>query len=495
MIHLVLALVLPSLHARAVAPEPIVSAGIFPSTVHLARPDRSTTYQDIVFLTQVGQTLVEQNEVGEIMPGIAKSWEISPDRKRYLFRIRSGITFHDGSPLTAEDIVHSLNQGIYSPDNASYYFLQVIKGYEKGRATKNCAGIRATDSQTVEITLDRPYTPLLMALSSGAMVIGKKLQPGQLAFIGTGPYRVVREGEETFLDAFPGYLGAYPPKIKRVQLVTDTAAMVGETRLAPEKQPDFYFIYLKSVFGALDEKEFAIVRRPGMLVSGFWINQDSQNFPSRAARIRLIRSLSKVSHGTQGPLVGLPLTDVFPRGMLGHDSRRASYRKLLATGTKEDRISEAKEVRIGVFAPMPEGNEAFARRFEQSTGCRVTFIQLHHERLLEELGTTRADAIFLIWKSTFLDPETNLTPFEFTGTFDRNPHRALFESLRREATTSALNADRAVLYGKIADLIFAEGLFLPSFQLDELQAVRHRLKFSGALYRYSPMLSELELKR
>jgi len=495
MIRLVLILTVLAGAAHAAEHDPTVSAGIFPSTVYMARPDRSTNYQDIVFLTQVGQTLVEQNEVGEIIPGIAKSWTVSPDRTLYRLNIRPDITFHDGTPLTTDDVVYSLNQAIYSPDNASYYLLKIIKEYRKGQAAKKCPGIRAVGTNIVEISLERPYTPLLMALASGAMVIGKKTQRNRDAFIGTGPYKVVRDGGDTFLEAFPGYRGAYPPKIKRVRLVTDTDAMVGEKRLPSNKLPDFFFVYLQSVFGTLDEKEFAIVRRPGMLVTGFWINQDSPNLASRASRIRLIQALSKVAEGTRGPLPGRALQDVYPMGMLGHDSQRASYRNLLTAETKTEDNPAFQELRIGVFAPMPEGNEAFARRFTKATGKRVTFIRIRHENLVEELRNTRADIIFLIWKNTFLDPETNLTPFEIIGTFARNSHRARFDSLRREATISALNADRAKLYGEIADLIFDEGLYLPLHQLDELQAVRHKLKFSGALYRYSPMLSELEVIR
>lgn len=478
--------------AAAAPGKPVVSVGIFPRDVEKARPDRSTTYQDIVFLTQVGQTLVEQNEVAEIIPGIANSWEISPDRKVYRFKIRPGLRFHDGTPLTLDDIVHSLNQAIYSPGNASFYFLNVLEGYAKGRTTRRCRGIRTVGDDVLEILLERPYTPLLLALSSGAMVIGKRPSKGDTgAFIGTGPYRVARHGKDTFLEAFSGYIGAYPPRLKRVRLVTDTDAMIGKRRLRSGELPDFFFIYLESVFGTLDKKSYRQVRRPGMLVSGFWLNQNSPKLALLEARIRLVKALQETSIGTLGALPGRPLQDVYPMGMLGHVSGRASYHEL-QDAAKGSHAAPMAELQVGIFAPMPEGNEAFARRFEKATGMRVSFIQLNHERLLDELRETQADVVFLIWKSVFLDPETNLTPFDFIRSFVRSPRRARFEALRTQATTAVLNADRARIYGEIADLIFKEALFLPVSQLDEIQALRPNLKFSGAIYRYSPMLSELE---
>ena len=180
--------------------------------------------------------------------------------------------------------------------------------------------------------------------------------------------------------------------------------------------------------------------------------------------------------------------------MLGHASGRPSYRKLVGDKLPPDALAGVKEVTIGVFSFVDGGNKEFAELFERRTGAKVTFVHLSHERMLDELATTRADLVFLKWKSVFLDPETSLTPFQFIEALQTSPKRERFEKLRRQASSGVLNEERAEKYGRIADLIFDEALYLPVLQRDELQAVRRTLSFSGFVYRYSPMFSELGFK-
>ncbi|MEX0816184.1 MAG: ABC transporter substrate-binding protein, partial [Gaiellales bacterium] len=93
-------------------------------------------------------TTVNEDSSG-IAPSIAESWEISPDGTVYTFAIRQGVMFHDGTPMTMEDVVFSLER-VFDPEGSGYSFLFGV-----------VQGVAAVDDTNVQITLGEPFTPLL----------------------------------------------------------------------------------------------------------------------------------------------------------------------------------------------------------------------------------------------------------------------------------------------------------------------------------------------
>lgn len=105
----------------------------------------------------------------EVVPALAESWEVSDDGLEYTFTLRDDVVFHSGKPLTADDIVYSLNRAV-DPDVRSNYafFLAIIDGYgdvSDGNAD-SLSGVEALDERTVVIRLAQPagYLPSLLTL-------------------------------------------------------------------------------------------------------------------------------------------------------------------------------------------------------------------------------------------------------------------------------------------------------------------------------------------
>ncbi len=116
-----------------------------------------------------------------IIPALASSWTVSADGKTYTFKLVSGATFHDGTPMTADDVVSSLNR-VLSKDIASPLASR-LAAMDKAVAK---------DPSTVEVTLKEPSAPFLSSLATIAVVPkafeankdGLQRQP-----VGTGPFR------------------------------------------------------------------------------------------------------------------------------------------------------------------------------------------------------------------------------------------------------------------------------------------------------------------
>jgi peptide/nickel transport system substrate-binding protein len=128
-------------------------------------------------------TTVNEDSSG-IAPSIAESWEISPDGTVYTFAIRQGVMFHDGSPMTMEDVVFSLER-VFDPEGSGYSFL-----------FGTVQGVSAVDDTNVQITLKEPFTPLLDNLNvfPASIVPKAAVEADAEAFaqnpVGTGPFKL-----------------------------------------------------------------------------------------------------------------------------------------------------------------------------------------------------------------------------------------------------------------------------------------------------------------
>lgn len=162
------------------------------------------------------------NETYEIKPCIAESWSISEDGTEYTFKIKQGVKFTDGTDMSIDDVVFSLQRGMEMP-MAVPSFARVTKA-------------EAAGDDSVKITLDGPYPEFLFAMALPTAGIFSKTafeSMGEDAFaknpVTTGPYVVSdwKAGEKVVLTANENYhMGAVPIKNVEYRVITDTNSAV-----------------------------------------------------------------------------------------------------------------------------------------------------------------------------------------------------------------------------------------------------------------------------
>ena len=92
----------------------------------------------------------------------------------------------------------------------------------------------------------------------------------------------------------------------------------------------------------------------------------------------------------------------------------------------------------------------------------------------------------------FLDPDTTLVNLKLVQAFDpKSGARAKFDTLLSKTREAIKDEDKLPHLNAIADLVFGEGMFLPVFQMDRVDAMKNHLTRDRTLYRYSPRLSDL----
>ncbi len=179
--------------------------------------DYSTTIE-LHVLDQMYDSLMYYNPDGlhDPEPRIAESYEISDDGLDYTFTIRDDATFHDGSPVTVEDVVFSIE--LYQ---ASEY---------QGDHIAMMAGVEAVDDHTVVCHLDSPYAPFLEGILTPKISSKTYYEEDPEGFvtnpIGSGPYKFVSRttGSSIELEAYEDYYRG-EPSIKNItfEVIPDTA--------------------------------------------------------------------------------------------------------------------------------------------------------------------------------------------------------------------------------------------------------------------------------
>ena len=142
--------------------------------------------RDLVSLIYSG--LMKATPEGGIVEDVAESYSVSPDGLAYEFIIRENAVFHDGEPVTAEDVIFTINK-ILDP---------AIKSAQ--RANWDGVKVEKVDERIVRFTLQRPYAPFLQNTVMGILPkhLWQYVDSGQFPFsetnvlpVGSGPYRVL----------------------------------------------------------------------------------------------------------------------------------------------------------------------------------------------------------------------------------------------------------------------------------------------------------------
>ena len=154
-----------------------------------------------------------------ILPDLAKSWQVSQDGLTYIFLLREGVQFHDGAPLTADDVVASFNHIIFPPSGV----ISPRRGlFDAVRE------VVATGERTVEFRLKEPSGFFLRALAAGFNVIVRKktLEENNYdlrrvpVYPGTGPFRTksVEPGVVRRLERNPSYWNPTLPYLDGIEV-------------------------------------------------------------------------------------------------------------------------------------------------------------------------------------------------------------------------------------------------------------------------------------
>jgi peptide/nickel transport system substrate-binding protein len=282
---------------------------------------------------QVFDTLVQYAAASsDVEPALAAQWTVSKDGLVWAFRLRDGVSFHDGTPLSAQHVVDSLEREVLpghprapSGESAVARLLRGAPGVVKQ--------IRARDARTVEIALAQPYAPLLTVLAHPAFsVVLARPSGGEGGnrWQGTGPFAVTEMAAgRIVLEARPSHWSRVP-RLGRIAFVEVADSAQADAALSARTLDAFF------APGPPSRLEGALWV-PSWRIGYLALQTEKAPFDRVKMRRAVAAALDPVQVGLSLGQSATPLQGFLPRGvwgrregapLMGGDPERA--RRLLA---------------------------------------------------------------------------------------------------------------------------------------------------------------------
>ena len=357
---------------------------------------------------------------------LATSWTVSPDGLTYTFKLRPGVKFHSGNPLTAADVVYSFQRAVTLNKSPGFILLQF--GFDKDNVLQK---ITAPDDNTVVITVSKAFAPsfFLNCLTSGvASIVDSKLVKAnikdndfgnewlKLNSAGSGAYsvRAYRPSEQYALEANANWhKGA--PKNKRI-IVRHVAEPASQRLLLEKGDIDVARNLSKDQLAAVKAKpEIAIVQGDKGYILYLGLNTKNVNFAKpevREAMKWLVDYDSIERNIVEGTFK--PHQAFLPKGFLGAIDDRpykfdpAKAKELLAKAGLPNGFTVTMDVRS--TAPISDIAQAIQANWAQA-GIKVELIPGDGKATLTKYRARTHDIYIGQWGPDYLDPHTNAETF------------------------------------------------------------------------------------
>ncbi len=267
-------------------------------------PAKAVGLPEIQVIRDLFEGLVNQNEKGELVPGVATKWQ-SNDNRIWTFTLRNDAKWSDGTPVTAQDFVYSWQRLVDPKTTSPFAWFAALAGIGNaqniidGKATPDKLGVSAIDAHTLRVQLDNPLPWFANLAASFAFYPVQKgnaetgsdwTKPGNL--IGNGAY-VLKErvvNEKLVVTPNPHYWDNAKTVVQKVTFVPINQESTATKRYLAD-DIDITESFPKNLYQKLMKDIPGQVYTPPQLGT-YYYAFNTQKGPTADARVRLALSLS-----------------------------------------------------------------------------------------------------------------------------------------------------------------------------------------------------------
>ncbi|MGQ1837987.1 ABC transporter substrate-binding protein [Kocuria turfanensis] len=347
-----------------------------------------------------------QEGSAEPEPLLAESWEQSEDGRTYTFRLKDGVTFHDGTTFDAEAVCANFDrwynfEGLLQSENMAYYYGSLFKGFADSPEEAIYAGCEATGAQEAEVSLNKPFAGFIAALSLpafamqsptaleeyGADTAGGTAESPELSEyaqghpVGTGPFRFESwdVGNQVVLSAYEDYWGEQGQVTDVIfRIIDDPQAR----RQALESgSVDGYDLVAPADTQALKDGGYNVVTRDPFTILYLGFNQAQEELADPNVRQAIAHAIDKEALVSQTLPEGTTVaTQFIPESVNGYNEDVTQYehdpekaRQLLEEAGYADGLELDFSYPTGVSRPyMPNPEQTFTTLTAQLEEVGIT---------------------------------------------------------------------------------------------------------------------------
>ncbi|TCV73501.1 peptide/nickel transport system substrate-binding protein [Neorhizobium sp. R1-B] len=457
--------------------------------------------------------MLDPSDTSKVVGELADSWTVSDDGLTYTFKLKSGLKFASGNPITADDVAFSFERAVKLDKSPAFLLTQF------GLTGDNVAEkAKASDPNTFVFVVDKPYAPsfvLNVLTATVASIVdkkvvmekAKKVTPSaeykydtdfgneflKTGYAGSGPYKVLawRANEAVIMEANPNYFGE-KPTLKRV-IYRHMKESAGQ-RLALENGDIDIARNLEP--GDLD----AVTKKQGISTTSapkgtlyyFSLNQKNPNLakPEVVEAIKYLVDYDAIG-ATLIKGIGEIHQTFLPKGQLGALNENpykldvAKAKELLAKAGLKDGFTVTMDVRN--TQPVTGIAESVQQTLAQA-GIKMDIIPGDGKQTLTKYRARQHDIYIGQWGSDYFDPNSNAETFTINlDNSDEGKNKTLawrnawdVPKELSDASKGALlekdSAKRAATYEDLQKKVLAQSPFVIVFQQTEVAGYSSKLK-------------------
>ncbi len=455
---------------------------------------------------------LDLNDTSKVVGELADSWTVSDDGLTYTFKLKSGLTFASGNPITAEDVAFSFERAVKLDKSPAFLLTQF--GLTGDNVTEKA---KAADESTFVLTVDKPYAPsfvLNVLTSTVASVVDKKLvmenaQPVtpsedykydsdfgnaflKTGYAGSGAFKLRewRANEVVVLERNDSYFGEKAPLARVIYRHMKESA--GQRLALENGDIDVARNLEPGDIQAISDKEgLDTTSAPKGTIYYFSLNQKNENLakPEVVEAFKYLVDYDAIGE-TLIKGIGTIHQTFLPAGQLGasndtpYSLNVEKAKELLAKAGLADGFSVTMDVRN--TQPVTGIAENVQQTLAQA-GIKLEIIPGDGKQTLTKYRARQHDIYIGQWGSDYFDPNSNAETFTYNAdNLDEGTNKTLAwrnawdpQDLTEKTQAALLEKDsdkRAAIYEELQKEVLERGPFVIIFQQTEVAGYSDKLK-------------------